>query len=492
MSRVSFSVAMTSDVNHDLLGHLLQHLTSGQYQEDLCFALWRPSTGATRQTALIREIVFPCPGDRSLHGNASFAPHYFERVLATALKAEAGIAFLHSHPGPDWQDMSGPDITAEERLTPRVFGATGLPLVGLTVGTDGTWSARFWLRSGTNQVRREWCGSVRVVGEDYRVSYHPRLAPKPVFRKELARTYSAWGEEKQALIARQRLGIVGAGSVGALVARGGGQAGVEDIDLIDFDTIEHHNLDRDLDATAADVGRPKVDLRAEKLRLHATADPFDVLPHVLSVTSESGFRAALDCDALLCCVDRPWPRQVVNMIAHAHLIPVIDGGVAVGVTKSGDLRGADWRAHTTFPGRPCLECLKQYDPADVGLERSGLLDDPTYIAQLPKDHFIHRNENVFAFCMNAAGLMQLQFLSLMVQPGGISNPGAQIFHFVTGSLDKSEMDGVGFEPTRRVHRLPVFKTGAFNHSAIDKSPPEQVRHCSLTASRTKDQEKYPL
>ena len=128
------------------------------------------------------------------------------------------------------------------------------------------------------------------------------------------------------------------------------------------------------------------------------------------------------------------------MLAYAHQIPVVDGGVHIRITPSKRLRSADWRAHIALPGRPCLECLGQFDPAYVVMERQGLLDDPTYIEGLPVDHFLRRNENVFAFAMNAAGLMVLQFLSLVVQPAGLSNAGVQLYHFVTGTLDNDSLD----------------------------------------------------
>ena len=128
------------------------------------------------------------------------------------------------------------------------------------------------------------------------------------------------------------------------------------------------------------------------------------------------------------------------MLAYAHQIPVVDGGVRVSVTPSKRLRSADWRAHVALPDRPCLECLEQFDPADVVMERQGLLDDPVYIEGLPADHFMRRNENVFAFSMNAAGLMVLQFLSLVVKPAGLSNTGAQLYHFVTGTFDNDSLD----------------------------------------------------
>src|SRR5207248_2425841 len=65
----------------------------------------------------------------------------------------------------------------------------------------------------------------------------------------------------------------------------------------------------------------------------------------------------------------------------------------------------------------------------------GYLDDPTYIAGLPADHPIRANENVFAFSMAAASLEVLQLVMMVILPMGIPSPGAQLYHFVPGSLD---------------------------------------------------------
>ena len=440
MSKTRYSVSLTCDLMRKLSGHLLQHLYEGRRQEELCFALWQPSTGVTRITALLTDIITPCNGERELHGDASFLPSYVERVIGTALKYEAGIAFLHSHFTPGWQGMSCEDIAAEHYLAPRVFATTGLPLVGLTMGTDCALSARFWPRCGRKKFERKWCDTVRVIGDDFHITFMEQLVPKPVFKEALKRTYSAWGEEKQNLLARLHCGVVGAGSVGAIIAEGLVRMGIETISLIDFDTVREHNLDRLLYATTDDIGLLKVDVAAEALLKHATSNNINIHRYPHAVTREDGLKAALDCDILFSCVDRPWPRQVLNMIAYAHEIPVIDGGIRIGITRSNKLRRADWRAHVALSGRPCLECLGQFNPADVSMERQKVLDDSTYIEGLPADHFIHRNENVFAFAMNVAGLMVLQFLSLVVKPAGLSNTGAQMYHFVTGTLDKDGLD----------------------------------------------------
>jgi hypothetical protein len=77
-----YSVALSDNLNKQLLGHLLRD----DGQEDLCFVLWHPSQGSERQTALLQKIILPKHGDRQVHGNASFLPAYFERVIHLALE----------------------------------------------------------------------------------------------------------------------------------------------------------------------------------------------------------------------------------------------------------------------------------------------------------------------------------------------------------------------------------------------------------------------
>src|SRR6202021_3850786 len=103
------SVAIPELLNTELCSHLIR----ADGQEDLCFALWNPSTGSLRITALIAAVLIPRNGERLVHGNVSFLPAYFERTIEEALREGCGIAFLHSHPAAGWQGMSDDDIAAE-------------------------------------------------------------------------------------------------------------------------------------------------------------------------------------------------------------------------------------------------------------------------------------------------------------------------------------------------------------------------------------------
>ena len=397
-------VALTHDAHVTAINHLLQHFKRGALQEDLCFALWRPSTGAIRRTALIDDIVLPVDGDRDLHGNVSYNPEYLARSLDLAVARGAGLAFMHSHPSPGWQGMSEPDVVAERNRLAYPAGATGLPLVGLTAGTDGYWSARYWCRDGPNMIRH-WCQKVRIVGpQSYTAFYNDDITPPPPRRNILMRTFDTWGSKAQATISRLNVGIVGLGSVGAIVAESLARVGVSSFTLIDPDTVEEHNLDRLLHGNTDDVGALKVHVSKRAIERHATADHVNVLAIPMSVHQEAAYSAALDCDVLFSCVDRPVARDVLNYLGTAHLIPVVDGGVAIETKPADDkLLSAHWRAHLVTPYHRCMRCNGQYNSSMVVMELDGSLADPAYVANLPVQDR-DRNQNVFPFSLSAAAL----------------------------------------------------------------------------------------
>jgi len=440
---MSFHVAMTDAFERDAASHLLRN----DGQEDLCFGVWFPSRGRRRTTAVLSRLILPEDGDRQVHGNASFNGKYFERALEVALEVGGGLVFFHSHPqGSGWQGMSPDDRQAEAGMSGGVLSATGLPLVGVTLaGQDTIWSGRFWDRGSRKAHVPHHCESVRTVGESLRMSFNPGLAPPPDLGDRIVRTISAWGREVQEDISRLRIGVIGLGSVGSIVAEALARSGIRDVLFLDFESIERVNLDRTLNAKTkhADRGDAKVVVAKRAFLENAVVRPPKVDGSELSVCEEEGYRQALDCDVLFSCVDRPWPRSVLNFIAYAHLIPVVDGGIHVSRRPNGRMRGADWKAHVATFGRRCLECMGQYDPGLVSVEREGYLEDPSYMEKLPGDHPLRARENVFLFSLAAASLEVLQMLMMVVAPSGVGSYGGQNYHLVTGDLD---LDVRGCEP----------------------------------------------
>jgi molybdopterin-synthase adenylyltransferase len=433
-----YSVVMPGEVD----SALQNHLTRADGQEDICFALWSPSTGKNRKTAILREVLLPGRGERDVHGNVSFNAPYFQRAIAQAMQKGLGISLLHSHPlGRGWQGMSPDDVDTERAIAAPTFGATELPLLGMTLSGDGKWCARFWNKIAPREYERSWCRSVRVIGENLGVGFNPALARTVLATDQQIRTVSSWGPDVQADFARMKFCIIGAGSVGGFIAEALARMGACFITVIDFDKVETHNLDRLCYANKGGVGNFKVDVLAQYLRQVATSDGFEAVPIIKSVADPEAMMMALDCDVTFSCVDRPWGRHILNQMAFSHLIPVIDGGISIRVGKNQSMKAADWRSHIAAPGRKCLCCLGQYNTGMVQSEREGLLDDQKYINGLPDGHPYKSRENVFAFSMACASDMMLQFLSYFVNPVGYSNMGARVTHFVGGRQDQPDFDG---------------------------------------------------
>ena len=233
--------------------------------------------------------------------------------------------------------------------------------------------------------------------------------------------------------------VVGLGSIGLDIATRLAATGLTHIGLMDFDVIEPVNLDRLIGATAIDalLGRRKIDVAERVVRTSATARNITIETFDTSICEPAGQRAALDYDIVFCCVDRPWPRAVLNQIAYTDLIPVIDGGIAIDAFADGGIRNATWRTHVVAPGRPCLVCNNQLDPGQVALDISGLLDDPTYIAGAADDqaHAETSAANVAILSIGAAASQLAQYVSLNTSPGGLGDPGPLQFLLSTHTLE---------------------------------------------------------
>jgi molybdopterin/thiamine biosynthesis adenylyltransferase len=255
-----------------------------------------------------------------------------------------------------------------------------------------------------------------------------------------------------------------------MVAESLARMGIERFVLIDFDEVQEHNLDRLLGATEIDIGQGKIYVAARQMQKASTAGDIQIKPVSFGVTEEEGYINALDCDAIFSCVDRPWPRMVLNHLAYNHLIPVIDGGIKVRMNpKTHVFDGADWQLQTVGPERACLHCLNAYFSADVTTEREGKLEDPMYLQGLPPDHAFRRNENIFPFSANLASLEVIQLIEMVTGIGGADCFGVQRFSYNEGYIrlldEKKCISGCYFETGIATGDLSFPAPTGFDHAA---------------------------
>ncbi len=97
-------------------------------------------------------------------------------------------------------------------------------------------------------------------------------APPPSFSREELERYSRhliipeFNIQGQRKLKAARVLVVGTGGLGAPLLQYLAAAGVGTLGLLDYDRVEDHNLQRQVLFSTADVGRPKVEAAAERIR----------------------------------------------------------------------------------------------------------------------------------------------------------------------------------------------------------------------------------
>jgi len=446
MSNVTTPKRLGVALNGDAYNCFLA-LGNREHQEQVSLFYWRPSIGDERYTAVIDpEIPMPAEAELIEAGNVSLTGEYTMRVLAAAPEG-SGIGIVHNHFSPGWQGLSRDDARTEgQYLAPVACAARGLPFLGMTISCDGTLSGRFWEMVGEKIKKRE-VDRIKVVGKRFMLFHRPGMVPGPGKANNRIATLSVWGKEKQSLLESYRIGIVGLGSVGSMVAESLARMGINDFVLIDDDRLEERNLDRTVSTYKLDAlfHSPKVRIAKRTIRRTATGKNPQVRALRMKLQDKRALRALLDCDFVFSCVDRHLPRYLLDYLAFSHLIPVIDGGIHIGLPDvekpSLDI---SWRIHLAAPGRPCLQCIGGYEYSKVGLERDGLIDDPKYINRAPglKEDYGAR-ENVFCFSMSCAAHEVIQFLGYALDEIAVSPAFPQMYFAGAGQMFKTplQVDG---------------------------------------------------
>jgi len=129
-------------------------------------------------------------------------------------------------------------------------------------------------------------------------------------------------EGQQKLLASHVL-IIGAGGLGSPVALYLGSAGVGHITVVDHDTVDATNLQRQIAHTLADVGQPK----AQSVQQSITAINPDV---EVSVITQRADDTQLNewvqkADVVLDCTDNFATRHAINRACVQHRKPLVSG-----------------------------------------------------------------------------------------------------------------------------------------------------------------------
>jgi molybdopterin/thiamine biosynthesis adenylyltransferase len=165
-----------------------------------------------------------------------------------------------------------------------------------------------------------------------------------------------FGEEGQRKLKDAHLVIVGVGGLGCASATYLTAAGVGHITIVDFDTVELPDLNRQILYWEDEIGEKKVVVAQRKLSKLNPA--VEITPVFARITEENVFSIIGNAQLVVDGLDNSAARLVVNSACVKQGIPYIYGGVS-------RLRGM---VTTILPGKtPCLACLSPEGMGGLGV-----------------------------------------------------------------------------------------------------------------------------
>jgi adenylyltransferase/sulfurtransferase len=133
------------------------------------------------------------------------------------------------------------------------------------------------------------------------------------------------GPEGQAKLLEARVLLVGAGGLGSPAALYLAAAGVGTLGIVDFDAVDASNLQRQVLYTTADVGRPKVEVAAE--RLNALNPDVQVRQYPEKLEAANAERVLREYDVVLDGTDTFPSRYLTNDVCVWLGKPLVYGSV---------------------------------------------------------------------------------------------------------------------------------------------------------------------
>jgi len=158
-------------------------------------------------------------------------------------------------------------------------------------------------------------------------------------------------EGQQQLLAARAL-VIGAGGLGSPAAMYLASAGLGRITLVDNDTVDLTNLQRQIAHTTARVGQPKA--ASARQTLLAINPEIDVAALEERADDRRLAELVAAADVVLDCSDNFATRHAVNRACVAARVPLVSGAV---IRFDGQISVFDAR----LPDAPCYSCLFPQD-----------------------------------------------------------------------------------------------------------------------------------
>jgi tRNA threonylcarbamoyladenosine dehydratase len=153
-------------------------------------------------------------------------------------------------------------------------------------------------------------------------------------------TSQLFGEGQFNRIRAASVAVVGLGGVGSWTVEALARTGIGRLVLVDFDEVCISNINRQVQAVTATVGRPKAEVLAE--RIAAIAPACEVVPVRRFFTAQSCEEIfSLNVDVVVDAIDRVTNKALLIAESFKRKIPLVSTGAAGGRSDPSEVRVAD-------------------------------------------------------------------------------------------------------------------------------------------------------
>jgi molybdopterin/thiamine biosynthesis adenylyltransferase len=156
--------------------------------------------------------------------------------------------------------------------------------------------------------------------------------------------------------------VAGIGGLGSISSYYLAAAGIGHLTIVDKDTVDYSNLNRQIIHWTDDIGKWKSVSGSGKLR---RLNPHSAVEAIQAEITESNCAALIrDCTIIVDAMDNMKARRILNAVSIEKGIPYVYGGV----------HQLDGMAATFIPGEtPCLECVFPDDHTESAQKPPGIL-----------------------------------------------------------------------------------------------------------------------
>ena len=345
-----------------------------------------------REIHLAKDGVDYVPGKR---GYRMLKAEFIQSRILRARDRRLAYLAIHNHGGTDSVAFSGDDMASHERGYPSLLDiARGMP-VGALVFARSAVAGDLWFPG----CDRAPLNHATVIGHRRQL-----LFPVPDRTAAVAGMYDRqsrlFGDAGQELLRRTRVGIVGLGGAGSILAELLGRLGVGEFVLADPDKADVTNLPRLVGARRRDavvpswvprfiadrLRRPKVRMAVRNIR-HANRNA-RIKAMARNFLEEDVAARFTDCDFLFLAADTMSARLLFNAIVHQYGIPGIQVGAKIPVAEDGTVGNVFCVSRMVTPEQGCLWCNGLINPGrlqdeavpETAKRGYAYVDDPGVVA----------------------------------------------------------------------------------------------------------------